>query len=170
MVVKAPHPEVIEAANYGGRQDKIKWVVLHSAVAPCKSGEARNIANMFHNTKEDKSAHYVVDPTQRFQCVPDHNIAYHCGYNIGSLAIEMCEYPSHTNKKRWDGKNHRLMETNAAHLTARLCFVYGVPPWYRSALSLKLGLRGVTTHAQMTKAFKQSTHWDPGAWRRSRSD
>ena len=31
---------------------------------------------------------------------------------------------------------------------------------------MKAGKRGVTVHAVVTKAFGQSTHWDPGWWPR----
>lgn len=169
MTVKPPHPPFIEANDYGGKQDVIKWIVLHSAVVPCEIGRAQSVAEFFaRETTKERSAHYTVDPTERRQCVPDHRVAYHCGYNYGSIAVEMCEIPSHTDKSRWDTRPHRALETNTAHLVARLCYVYKVRPYYVGPLRLKLGWKGVTTHASMTKAFKQSTHWDPGAWRRRR--
>jgi N-acetylmuramoyl-L-alanine amidase CwlA len=167
MKVTPPSPPYLEAKHHGGAQDKIKWVVLHSTVSPCKVGEAEHIAEMFHDTDRFASAHYTVDPEERWQCVKDHVVAYHCGYNYGSIAIEMCEYPSEI-IERWDDPAHIKLERNAAHLTARLCIVYGVRPYFVGRLGLLAGIKGVTTHAQMSKAFHKSTHWDPGAWRRKR--
>jgi hypothetical protein len=45
---------------------------------------------------------------------------------------------------------------------------YGIRPYYVGAIALRLGVKGITTHAEMSKAFRASTHWDPGAWRRFR--
>jgi hypothetical protein len=85
----------------------------------------------------------------------------------------MCDNPANKDGSpapvtRWDDTNHRLMEVNAAHLVARLCLKHGVRPWFVGRLGLLAGIKGVTTHAKMSKAFKKSTHWDPGTWRRRR--
>jgi N-acetylmuramoyl-L-alanine amidase CwlA len=167
MTVAPPHPQFIAARWFGGKQDKIRWIVLHSTVTSDKPGTAYGVAKFFHTEAQKTSAHYVVDAKYRYQCVPDSNVAYHCGYNDGSIAVEMCEMPSQ-DITRWDDTDHRLLEINAAHLVARLCASKGVRPWYVGWVGLKLGINGVTTHNDMSKAFKMSTHWDPGAWRRVR--
>lgn len=167
MTIKPPHPPFIQARWFGGKQTDLKWVVLHSTVSPCEDGGAQAIAEYFAREDNKTSAHYVVDPHNRRQCVPDHNIAYHCGYNTGSIAVEMCEYPSQ-DRTRWDDTAHRQLEINAAHLVARLCAAYDIRPYFVGRLGLLAGIHGVTTHAAMSKAFKMSTHWDPGAWRRLR--
>jgi hypothetical protein len=79
----------------------------------------------------------------------------------------MCDYPSQ-DRTRWDDPQHRRLETNTAHLVARLCLVYNIRPYYVGRLGLLAGLKGVTTHAVMSATYKRSTHWDPGAWRRIR--
>lgn len=167
MTIAPPNPPFIPARWHGGPQDKIKWIVLHSTVSPDKPGEAEGVAKFFATENDKTSAHYVVDPKYRFQCVEDHTIAYHCGYNEGSIGIEMCEYPNY-DRSRWDDTEHRLLEVNTAHLVARLCLAYGVRPYYVGRLGLLAGIKGVTTHHAMSKAFKASTHWDPGAWPRLR--
>lgn len=167
MVVAAPNPQFVKARWSGGKQDKIKWIVLHSTVSPCVVGGAENVAHDFATTDTPKSAHYVVDPAHRVQCVEDHVVAYHCGYNSGSIGVEMCEVPNY-DVTRWDDTPHRQLEVNTAHLVARLCLVYGVRPYFVGRLGLLAGLSGVTTHNNMSKAFKKSTHWDPGAFRRRR--
>jgi hypothetical protein len=81
----------------------------------------------------------------------------------------MCDDPSdRRGLRRWDDHDHIRMEIRAARLVAELCLAYGIRPYFVPAWKLKLGIRGVTTHAEMSKAFKASTHWDPGAWRRYR--
>jgi hypothetical protein len=39
-----------------------------------------------------------------------------------------------------------------------------VPVRFLSAQQLLAGEHGITTHANVTQAFHQSTHWDPGLW------
>jgi N-acetylmuramoyl-L-alanine amidase CwlA len=164
----APHPEFIAARWSGGRQDKIKWIVMHSAVCACREGAARGVALYFARTDRPASAHYSVDPGHIVQSVADHTVAYHCGYNEGSIAVEMCEMPDQANIERWDDAEHRRMERRAAKLVAKLCLAYNIRPYYVSRVGLLLGIKGITTHRQMSLAFKKSTHWDPGAWRRRR--
>jgi hypothetical protein len=80
----------------------------------------------------------------------------------------MCEMPDQANIERWDDAEHRRMERRAAKLVAKLCLAYNIRPYYVSRVGLLLGIKGITTHRQMSLAFKKSTHWDPGAWRRRR--
>lgn len=167
MTVSAPHPPFIEARWYGGKQSVLKWIVMHSTVSPCRVGQAKATAYYFAKTDRKASAHYVQDPKERYQCVPDHNVAWHCGYNYGSIAVEMCEFPN-WDRKRWDDEPHREMERRAARLVARLTLAYNIRPFYVPWPALLLGVKGVTTHRQMSLAFRRSTHWDPGAWRRRR--
>jgi hypothetical protein len=51
----------------------------------------------------------------------------------------------------------------SAELTARLCKRYAIPPVLLLAGDLVMGRRGITTHRDVTEAFKRSTHTDPGA-------
>jgi N-acetylmuramoyl-L-alanine amidase CwlA len=150
----------------GGSQTP-KLIVLHSTVGPTRAGSARNVAAFFAREDNKTSAHYVVDEREVIQCVKDHVVAYHCGYNQDSIGVEMCDDPSKP-ITRWDDAEHLRLERRTARLVAELCVAYGIRPRYVPALALKLGVRGVTTHAQMSLAFKASTHWDPGAWRRYR--
>jgi N-acetylmuramoyl-L-alanine amidase CwlA len=167
VTIKPPNVPFIAAKHHGGKQTP-RLIVMHSTVGPTKTGSAEGVARYFARGVNVSSAHYVVDETTRFQCVGDHTVAYHCGYNQDSIGVEMCDYPSHTSKARWTNGEHQRLLTNTAHLVARLCLVYGIRPRFVGALGLKLGRKGVTTHAAMTKAFNRSTHWDPGAWPRRR--
>lgn len=164
---KAPVYPYIKARWFGGPQSS-RRVVMHSAVFPCVPGGARKVASFFAREVNKTSAHYVVDPAEVIQCVPDDRVAYHCGYNQDSIGVEMCDMPSPTDPSRWDDTNHRAMEKRAARLVAELCVKHGIRPYFVGVMQLRLGVAGVTTHNNMSKAFRKSTHWDPGAWRRFR--
>lgn len=190
MKFPAPTPDFIPARFHGGRQTP-GLIVLHSTVGPTKKGSARGVARFFATEDNPTSATYCVDEAEVIQCVGDHTVAYHCGYNNDSLAIEMCDYPAEGTLARWFGRRqpgdhkkvsrlrlmdpqHRRMLENTIDLTADLCLAYGIPPrflgvkevqaWDRGGRKAALG--GITTHAVMSKAFRRSTHWDPGAWPR----
>lgn len=167
MKFAPPAPPFIAARWKGGKQTP-RRIVMHSTVGPTKVGSAKAIAHYFARGERKSSAHYVVDELEKYQCVGDHTVAWHCGYNQDSIGVEMCDYPSATSKARWRSPEHQRMFVRTARLVARLCLAYDIPPYYVGVFRLRLGRKGVTTHAAMTRAFNRSTHWDPGAWPRYR--
>jgi N-acetylmuramoyl-L-alanine amidase CwlA len=166
---KAPAPPYVGPAAHtsSGSNKPVNRVVIHSTVSPCEPGGARRIAAYFRSPSSGGSAHYVVDPGEVVQVVYDNVVAWHAPPNENSLGVELCDMPSATSAARWADKDHRAMLDRAAQLTAQLCLAYGVPPRFRTVVGLRLRRRGVTTHANVSKAFGQSSHWDPGAWPRA---
>lgn len=164
MKYAAPAPPMI-AARWRGNPQTPRDIVLHSTVTPCAVGWARRVGLFFAHEDNKTSAHYGVDPGEVIQYVPDHVVAYHCGWNQDSIAVEMCEYPS-LNLARWLDGPHRALRRRAQRLVAELCLAYDIPPYFRGVKARLAGQHGVTTHAVMSKAYKRSVHWDPGAWPR----
>lgn len=176
---KPPAPPYLGPPKYHGDSNNkpLDWLVLHSTVSPCVRGGARSIARYFTDTiTTPASAHYVTDPGEAVQVTYDSVVAYHCGHNQHSLGIEMCDNPGPVPPKglraklrhswRWADKNHRAMLRITARLCAELCAAYGIPARFVGARGLQRGRQGITTHNNMSKAFHQSTHWDPGWWPR----
>lgn len=162
----APAPPFMAAKYHGGPQVP-KDIVLHSMIMECVPGTAVICGHYFatEDGSNPTSAHYGVDPNTVIQYVHDHTVAYHCGHNQDSIGIEMADMAGES-IQRWNEDNHRKMTARTVRLVAELCLAYNIRPYYVSAWGLKLGRHGVTTHAQMSKAFKQSTHTDPGWWPR----
>lgn len=190
-----PAPPMIEAGHFGGASVP-GLITMHSTVSPTRNGAARATAHFFATEATPTSAHYCVDDGEVIQCVPDHRVAFHCGYNDDSIGIEMCDMPnaasmSHwlvpkrfrtgkrplfhgrrINPLRWMEPAHRAMLRRTAQLVAELCLAYDIPPrfltdaqlraWDRAGRPASMG--GIVTHAQMSRVFKRSTHWDPGRW------
>lgn len=163
---KPPAPRQISARWHGSSQTP-RDIVIHSMVMACKPGAAEACGHFFATEDNKTSAHYGVDPNEVIQYVGDHTVAYHCGHNQDSIGIEMADMAG-INFARWFDKSHRAMLRRTAQLVAQLCLAYDIPPYYRPAKALLAGKHGVTTHAQETKAFRMSTHTDPGAWPRRR--
>lgn len=160
----------------------IRRVVIHSAVMPCEPGRARQLAAMNSRGSGGGSWHYATDPTETLQCSYDSYVCWHAPPNSHSIGIEMADYPrpwppgAHTtawwNKLRstwrWGKRNQKLMLRRTARLTAELLLDYDLPAVFLSPEDLRAGKHGVTTHANVSIAFHQSSHWDPGAWPRRR--
>lgn len=169
--------------HHGPRSNKpIHRVVIHSTVSPCEPGGARNIARYFISTDRYASAHYITDPAETIQGLYDSFVGYAAPPNEHTLHIEMCDVPGPVPSDppgsarfkalkrawRWVRPNQRQMLKRTARLTAELCLAYDVPVVFLSVGALKAGRRGITTHANVSAAWRQSTHWDPGFWPRRR--
>jgi N-acetylmuramoyl-L-alanine amidase CwlA len=155
-----PTPPFVAARWHGGKQTP-KAIVMHGTVSPCERGGARNIANFFAHEDGKTSAHYVVDPGEVVQCVGDHTVAYHCGYNTGSIGVELCD-PETGPASRWHDKNHDAMLDQAADLVAHLCLAYGIEATHVTVPTLKAkGPHGIYSHNQSRLAFGHTTHTDP---------
>lgn len=163
---KPPAPKYVgPAKNYSkGGNKPINRIVIHSTVGPTKKGSAQKIADYFKRTTRSASAHYVVDEDTVLQVVLDGDVAYHAPPNRHSIGIEMCDYPVPRGKKRWDDAEHKKMFRLTARLTAELCLAYDIPVVLLNAKQLRAGRRGITTHAEVGKAWGLTSHWDPGAW------
>lgn len=164
-----PSPPMIPARWVGdGSNMPVRRIVMHSTVSPCERGGARAVARYFATTTRPSSAHYVVDPGEVVQCVGDSRVAYHAPPNAGSIGVELCDYPSKQSAARWEGENHKAMLRRAARLVAQLCLAYDVPPYYVGWVGARAGRHGITTHWNISRAFRQTDHWDPGKWPRRR--
>lgn len=140
------------------------------------------IARYFRGESAGGSAHYVVDPSEVVQVVYDDVIAWHAPPNPRSLGLEMCDMPGPVpgdrpgsarwkalrRAWRWIKPAQRAMLKRTANLAGDLCAAYGVPVEFLSVDDLRRDRRGITTHANVSEAFHESTHWDPGWWPRGR--
>ena len=163
MTIKPPAPPYLGPAAHTSRGNNkpIHRVVIHCTVSPCVKGGARSIAAYFRSNNAGGSAHYVVDPYEAVQVVYDGVIAWHAPPNANSLGVELCD-PMTGAAKRWGGGNHKLMLDRAAELVAQLCLAYDVPITRLSVDDLKAGRHGICGHVDVSQAFHQSTHYDPG--------
>lgn len=164
-----------------GDNKPIRRIVIHSTVSPCEPGGARKISAYFRSERAGGSAQYVVDPGEAVQSAWDSVICWHAPPNPHTIGVEMCDIPgpipgdslasaaakAARRTWRWARKPQRQMLRRAARLTAELCAHYDVPPRFLGVRRVRANWRGVTTHANTSRAFRQSTHWDPGFWPRA---
>lgn len=162
MILPPAPPYRGPAKFHGGDQSPLTRVVIHGTVSPTQRGGAEAIARYFRVTvTRPSSAHYVVDPFATRQVVFDHTEAYGAPPNLGAIHVELCD-PVSGDPARWNDVSHRLMLRRAAYLTARLCLAYGIPLVKIGPDQLRAGEDGVCGHIDVTNAWHQTTHTDPG--------
>lgn len=154
----------IQARNYtptGGRA--VDLIVLHSMEVPLSIGRAEWMAGWFSGaTAPPASAHFGVDPNEVIRCVADRDVAWAApGANHNGLHIEHAGYARQTRGQWLSNDGQKMLERSAA-LCRELCDRYDIPLRYVDQFGLARGERGITTHHQVSQAFKRSTHWDPG--------
>lgn len=140
----------------GARSDSaVKWIVLHST----EGGTARSVARFFASPQAQGSAHLVVDDAECYRCLPNVAVPWAAPEaNVAGFHIEQCGFA------RWDAAiwaRHWRTIDRAAYKTALHCVHFHIPPQFLAASELRRGLRGVTTHAECTRAFG-GDHTDPG--------
>lgn len=125
--------------NYGGRRDKIQYIVVHYTANDGDSDEGNG--NYFHNRVVGASAHYFVDGDSITQSVPDSCVAWSVGgskyancaqtgggkwygkcTNNNSISVELCD---EVKNGVYDFTEATLQ--NAAELVRMLMEKYGVP-------------------------------------------
>ena len=145
---------------------RISMIVIHTTESSERPGSAIDVAKWFSsNNAPLASPHYVVDPASIVGCVHEEDTAWAApGANGPGIQIELCARAEQT-KAQWDDDESREILENAAVLSSEICDWHGIPAMYLSseALSCRDPLpRGITGHVDVTRAFHQSTHWDPG--------
>lgn len=142
----------------------VLWMVIHSMEAPEKPATAENVAAWFAHPKHAPmaSAHYCIDSDSIVQCVPLKDVAFAApGSNAEGIHFELAGYAKQS-AGEWDDAYSAAMLDRLAQLMAKLSDVYGIPLEYVGVEGLKARVRGVTTHYDVSKAFKKSDHRDPG--------
>jgi murein L,D-transpeptidase YcbB/YkuD len=164
MTVNLAKIPFVKARNFtetgeGGR--RVDLLVDHLMVIPEVSDAAERIAQMFHTTTREASAHYNVDNNSIVQGVRDEDIAWAApGANSDGIQIEQAgtlQTPA-----QWKDRYSLDMLENSCQLKAALAKKHGIPVVWCDVADLKAGRRGITQHWHASVAFRLSTHTDCG--------
>jgi peptidoglycan hydrolase-like protein with peptidoglycan-binding domain len=156
----------VQSRFYGKRRTIVDLVVLHCMEGPESSARAERCAQYMAALPTDagaKSAHYYIDSDSVVQGVPDHFVAYAApGANHNGLQLEHAGYARQSTTEWLDDFGVRMLWLSA-QLVARKVRERSLPiKFLRAADLLKKGCRGITTHHEVSLAFKSSNHHDPG--------
>lgn len=159
-----------EAKNWTRAAAPIKkrLIVIHAMEYPEKPDSAEWCARYFAGLEGEApkaSAHACVDSTSIVQCVPWEQIAWHApGANTWGIGIEHAGM-SRQSIAEWQDRYSAAMLDLSAWLVAELCAKFAIPVDFLDADELAAAgerAAGITTHSQVSKAFKKSDHTDPG--------
>jgi N-acetyl-anhydromuramyl-L-alanine amidase AmpD len=144
-------------------RDQVLNIIIHSMETPETDTRAEVCAGNFAAGARKASCHFCVDCDSVVQCVAEDRIAWHApGRNRRGLGIEHAGRARQTRLQWLDSFSKRMLELSA-QLTARLCIKWKLPAVFVGFEGLRLKHPGITTHAEVSKAFGKSSHYDPGA-------
>lgn len=125
-------------------------------------GSAEALGRLSESSSYGASPHYGIDDDSIQQYLPLRFIGWHAqGDNTTTYGIELAAY-AHWTRKQWLA--HDEMLEMCAFILASNAKKCGYPLVYCNATGLREGDRGVSTHADVTTAFRISGgHTDPGA-------
>ena len=137
-------------------------VVMHTMEIAERKDAAEICARWFASPVSKVSAHYCVDADTVIQCVREKDIAWHArGGNTNSIGVELAGFARQT-REGWADAYSTAVLGRAASLVADVCRRRAVPVRWLVAADLVAGRRGITGHAEVSKAYRKSDHWDPG--------
>lgn len=150
--------------KYADRSKDIRHIVIHTAEMAEKPTGAEALGAWVSGPSAPQASwHYAVDNDSIVQCLDDKYIAWHApGANRSGIGIEHVGYAKQSAAEWTDDFSEEQLVRSAA-LTARLCKKWGIPVRFVDAEGLKRGDAGITTHDAVSRAFKKSTHYDPGS-------
>lgn len=126
------------------------------------AGQALGTAHYFAGGDAGGSAHYVEDVAGEQHCVADSHIAWHAPPNQHSLGIEICGNVEYS-REQWLAPDVWPAVVRAADRTRDLCTRYGIPAVRISTADLLAGAHGICGHVDVSDAWHQTSHTDPGA-------
>lgn len=157
-------PTFIQARNYTPTDNRaISLIVIHTMETPEKVLTARHVAEWFASPKAPKaSAHYCIDSRETIQCVAEKDVAWAApGANSTGIHIEHAGFARQSTAE-WADEFSDLTLQRSAIVAASICLRYSLPVVCLSVEDVKAGKKGICSHDTISKAFKKSTHWDPG--------
>lgn len=148
--------------KYAGRASAVEVIVIHTMEAAEGAATAEQIAAYFAKTSTRASAHICADSDSLVRCVADSDTAWAApGANANGLQLELAGYAKQTAAEWADAYSTAMLEL-AAQQCAEWVRKYGIPIRHLTVAELAAGRMGFVAHDDVSKAFKRSTHWDPG--------
>lgn len=144
----------------GRRIDVVVWHDTETAELP---SSAESVARYFQTTDRKASAHSVCDVDSTIECVFAKDIAYHApGANHNGYGVELCGRAAQTGAQWLDAYSRRMLVEQAAPVGAALTAFFDLPVHWLTPAELRAGMRGHTSHWNVSLAFRKSSHTDPG--------
>jgi N-acetyl-anhydromuramyl-L-alanine amidase AmpD len=141
----------------------VQLVVIHTTEGRAHAQSAEDGAAYDARRTDGTSTHYFHDSDSTIQCVHTADIA-HTARGEGNrrgIHHELCDRAGQ-GAIQWADTYSTAMLKRAAKQVARDCKKWNIPVIKLTPAAVKAGQRGICGHVDISLAFKQSTHTDPG--------
>jgi hypothetical protein len=151
-------PKSWSSGRAGGQPSVI---TIHTTEGSAHGTSAEDGAAYDQRRTDGTSAHYYVDNTSVVQCVRTTDRAHtaRATGNARGIHYELC---GRAYSIDWAGAYAQAMLKLAARQAARDARKYGIPVRHLTVAELKAGQKGFVGHVDITNAFRESDHTDPG--------
>jgi hypothetical protein len=126
-----------------------------------QAGMAVSTAHYFQEPTSGGSAHYVADVGEIISCLPVDAVAWHAPPNPHTLGYEVCGQSSYTREQWLDPAVWPAVVLVAAQVKAD-AKRFGIPIHRLSVAEVQANHAGQCGHVDVSNAFHQSDHTDPG--------
>lgn len=138
-------------------------IVVHCTVG-ADGTNAMSTVKYFKSEASRGSAHAVVDDNETLICAHDNVVCWHAPPNPHSLGVELCCSLTNKGLGHWDDADHIAMMKRGAKWVAEKCIKHNVPPVKLTVAQVKAGKKGICGHFDVSEAFGQTDHYDPGPY------
>jgi hypothetical protein len=125
------------------------------------AGQALSTAHYFQSPSSGGSAHFVADVGQLVQCLPQDAVAWHAPPNPRTLGYEICGQSWYSREQWLSPQVWPAVVLVAAQVRAD-AGRFGIPFRRMSVAEVRAGGHGQCGHVDVSAAFHQSDHTDPG--------
>ncbi len=148
------------AGGHGGRRSLTQMVVIH---ATFNTASDENEAHYAEHRSDQVSAHFYNDGDSVIQALDTDVVAYGCFSegNSRSVQFELTGLDWDHNPPGPTAVSDAAMR-EIAPVVARVCHQYGIPIRKIGPAELRAGVKGICGHADVTQAWGQGDHMDPG--------
>lgn len=146
--------------RHKGRKKKVRLIVIHTMEAQERLQTAENVAKYFKTV--DASSHGCFDSDSHVRVVENEDTAWTApGVNSESINYELAGFAKQTAEDWADTYSINMLEI-VAFVAARDALEFDIPIRKLTLDQLRNGSKGFVAHDDVSKVYKQSTHWDPG--------
>lgn len=126
-----------------------------------RAGRAVETAHYFQNPAAGGSAHVVCDVSASVRCAPDDMVCWHAPPNSRTIGYEICGESTYTRDQWLSPEVWPAVARVAAEVKAD-AIRYGIPIHRCTVDEVRANHGGQRGHVDVSNAFHQSDHTDPG--------
>lgn len=157
-------PLSIPCRDRGIRPGPVRWVVIHASGPLDGPNTALELATKYASSTGTalRSVHYILDRSNVIACVKEDRIAFAvAGANEAGIHVELAG-AARWSAEDWATAGATDIIENVARVVGATCKYHEIPIEFVDADGLRAGKNGITTRAEVAKAWARTKARDPG--------